>query len=665
MSLRADQIFVFAGAGISAAMPSGLPTFNELRDEILAQLGLASYVGSASMVSDRRLAVAAGLAPEPFMLTLTQTGIAVEDWLSDVLRPGRPNAVHQAIAQLAGAGARVWTVNFDTLIEAAVGGRLESIAWPGDPRPGAPVMKPHGTVGGRLIVTARQVLSPLGSEWRERLAADVAGRLVVFVGYSGRDLDLLPVWDDVLTSARHVLWFDKWSGSRPLDEIRKRNLLPNVDRLGLLSFPRPAPPPGGVRSGAPPSPSWDFVAWCQAMGFAVIGRPAAQALFDVPPRAILPPLPGRTEWARPAIQGLLGDYLGERRSYLQLAWRSTDRRQAIRCVGISLINHGGNMTAAALVSAAVLPPLGRLSQWREWAKRKRVTAWSRTARYNAVLRATRQLPEQAVSTGLILRSQALRITGSLDEAASTAESARLKALVERHPVRIANAAFQKCLALLWAERLNEARRCLAADFEPFAAVAANRWVAWADFIAGALAVRAAGYGDRDNIEALYRLQLSQDRFRSEALVDGVVSVMTARLSAYRLAGDQDLFIRELTALRDINSQRDRGERYYTSRNTFTVESLVIERAEFARIHQHNLDSAWQWYERVAASRYPLHAALGHLGLGLVEAERGEYPHHAETAREIGERVGCQLVVNRAQNLTGLVADRDFREVFFC
>lgn len=51
MTLQADQVFVFAGAGISASMPSGLPMFDSLRDEILTQLGLGSYVESAQTLS--------------------------------------------------------------------------------------------------------------------------------------------------------------------------------------------------------------------------------------------------------------------------------------------------------------------------------------------------------------------------------------------------------------------------------------------------------------------------------------------------------------------------------------------------------------------------------------------------------------------------------------
>jgi hypothetical protein len=66
-----------------------------------------------------RVAVAEGLAREPFKTDLRLGGVAVARWLGQVLE-GEPNAAHQALAQLAtGRGARAWTVNFDRFIEKA------------------------------------------------------------------------------------------------------------------------------------------------------------------------------------------------------------------------------------------------------------------------------------------------------------------------------------------------------------------------------------------------------------------------------------------------------------------------------------------------------------------------------------------------------------------
>lgn len=662
MAIDAEELFVFAGAGTSMSMPAGLPAFNAVRDEILCQLGLAEYVpGAMSRRGGAKPEVAAGLVPEPFLLELSEAGVSVPDWLRLILSAGQPNAVHHALAGLAAAGARVWTVNFDTNIEQAAGARLGCIAWPQDPAEGAPLMKPHGSIGGELIVTSQQVLAGLDQAWLERLSADIDGRLVVFLGYSGRDLDFQPVWGTVLATAAKVLWFDVWDDGQPADHTRKKALLWRVDARGDLIFPRPAPLPPGVLADAAPNPSWDFIAWCDDQQLAEPDPVRARQLFDRPPGISYPPLPGDIGWARPAVQGLLGDYRAARRSYLSLTLQPGGRGKAAAAVGMSIINHGGDGVAVLLAPTVLMPLFGRVGRLRETAHRKRVTIWSRTGRHSAVLRATRRLPPTAVSTYLILRSESLRITGSLDEAAATAEAARVLALQERHPVRVAHAAFQRCLAQLWAERLDEARRSLADDFTPYAALAASRWVAWADFVAAGLAVR-----DHDHGEAIARLALSEQRFRAETLLDGVVSVMVARLAAHRLGGDTGSYLREVDEVTRLSRQGGHRQRYYTRRNTFTAESIDIDRAEFARVHQHDLHTAEYLYGRAAASRYPLHAALGHLGLALVETQKGLPPRHADAATQLAEHTGCRLARRRARELRTHPAEEDvLREVFFC
>jgi hypothetical protein len=103
MSLSADELFVFAGAGVSVSMPAGLPVFDWLRDAILDQLGLGGYVTGPAGPDSRIAEVASGLVPEPFMLELSRAGVDVQAWLRAVLSAGEPNAAHHALAQLAGA----------------------------------------------------------------------------------------------------------------------------------------------------------------------------------------------------------------------------------------------------------------------------------------------------------------------------------------------------------------------------------------------------------------------------------------------------------------------------------------------------------------------------------------------------------------------------------
>lgn len=663
MTVTVDELFVFAGAGVSLSRPAGLPVFNWLRDEILQQLGLDRYVpagdGANSAVDDEQVAwraVASGLIPEPFMLELSRADVDVQSWLKAVLSAGQPNAAHHALAQLAAAGARVWTVNFDTLIEKASGNTLRTLAWPGIPARDSRLLKPHGSVGGDLIVTAEQVLAGLDDTWLERLRADARGRTVVFVGYSGHDLDFQPIWDDVLTDAPAVLWFDRWCGGQMAEAAHKRMLLRRTDASGRLTLVPPAP----VLPGADPNPSWDFIAWCQDQHLVSIGPELIQQLFDPPPTVKYPLLPGDTTWAKPAVQGLLGDYIGARKSYLRTALRSGYQRRAGAALATSFVNHGGNTMAALLTTATLLPGSGRPAAIREMAQRKRLTAWSRTGRHNAVLRATQMLPPDAVSTYLILRAEALRITGSLTDAAQTAQTARKQARIEQHPVRAAHAAFQECLALLWADRLPEVRECLEEYLRPYAELAATRWVAWADFIAGGLSVH-----DGEADKALENFESAKARFQAEVLLDGVVSVKTARLTAHRLRDDSAAYRTELTEVTDMSRHGRRGQRYYTRRNTFTADSIDNDHAEFARCHQ-DLATAWTLYERTASSRYPVQSSLGHLGLALIQAERGQTPSHATTAAGIAERIGSRLVTARARELLAKSQATDpLRQIYFC
>lgn len=203
-----------------------------------------------------------------------------------------------------------------------------------------------------------------------------------------------------------VVWFDRWLGREFFEADHKRLLLRQVDARGDLVFGRPAALPPGVPAGARPNPAWDFVAWCCDRHLADISPGLAAGLFDDVPALSYPPLPGADGRARPAVQGLLGDYAGARRSYLRAGLRPSRQRQAAVALATSFINHGGNGVAAMLAPAAMLARLARLVQVGEGAQRKRITAWSRTGRHESVLRATRLLPPEAVSTYLAANDSA-------------------------------------------------------------------------------------------------------------------------------------------------------------------------------------------------------------------------------------------------------------------
>jgi hypothetical protein len=655
MTLLARDLLLFVGAGASWSMPAGLPMFDTVRKAVLEELGLTEDDHAAELV------------PEPFMLELSRNQVEVVPWLREMLGgAAEPNAAHHALARLAAQGATLWTVNFDTLIEQASGGALTACAWPAAPVPAAAtgagtgpvILKPHGSFGGELIVTAEQVLRGLDPAWAARLRADVSGRTVVFLGYRGRDLDFQPIWDDVLATARRVLWFDR---ADPDEHRRKRLLLRRADDEGRLELrPNVARPPGAPPGD--PNPSWDFVHWCRCEGLADPDQALVLRLFEKRPAPAVPKLTGKAGRARPAVQGMLGDIRGARKTYRRMLG-TRDLRHAAHGLLMLRLNHGGRSVAFALRAARLVPPVGRLRRARQAAEWKRLTVLSKTGHYRAVLRGTARLPDDAPSTPLILRSASLRSAESLDEAAMVAAVAVHRARdCEQHPVRLAHAAFQRTLALLWAHRLDEARICLDDELAPYGALAASRWVAWTDFVRGCLAVR-DGLPDA----ALEAFELSRRRFQAERLVDGVTSVLTARLAALRGLGQGRQFRDTVADLAAVEGASGRGQLRYAGNHRFARDAVILERAEFARVHEGDHDAATRLYREVATSPYPLHSAQADLGLGMLEAELGHEPAHARSALITASRIGARLHASRARELLLAPAPAAGRpeEFFFC
>lgn len=655
MPVTLDRLFVFAGAGVSLSTPAGLPQFPWIRDELLVQLGLGAYVPPwprSGRLTEQQEA-AEGLAPEPFILALKHSEVEVISWLRTTLSRGAPNAAHAALAQLAEGGALVWTVNFDKLIETAGSGGLKVSAWPDAPAADAQLLKPHGTITGELIADSEQVLLGVRADWEARLRADVAGRTVVFVGYSGRDLDFQPLWDDVLQSATEVLWFDV---PLSLNELqRRRAMLRRTDSSGRLSFPTRPP----VAPGARDNPSWDFVLWCESQGLVSIDHQLTAALHVKPPAISYPRLAGAVAYGTAATQQILGDAPAARRTYLGMVRNGPDRRRALRHLIDVTLNHGGPAVARALVAGYLVPPIGPGRRVRDTIHRKRLTILANLGHHSAVLRLTNGAAAKGLSVPLMLRASALRMTGSLDDAADTAAEALRLALSETHPVRVAHAAFQRGLALVWAYRLAEARENLDDTQRPYAAIASNRWVAWADFVEAGLAIH-----NRDADAALLAIERGAARFRAEGLVDGRIDMETLRLTALRLMGDRSAYRQCRADLDVLLNPAGRPGTHYARGHRFTQEAIALEDAEFARVHLCDLEQAERHARFAAQSQYPIHAALGSLALAAVQTVRGQTPTTLDTARTLGRQINARLIETEADRLEAGRRPGQVFEVFF-
>lgn len=562
---------MFAGAGVSLPAPAGLPLFNDIRDALLDDLSIRHFEG---------------LVPEPFFLALREAGVEIGAWLREVLS-GKPNLVHRVLATVADQGARVWTVNFDELIEAAAPVRLDVCAWPDAPR-SATLFKPHGTLSGDLIIGADQVLTGLRDDWAAALARDVAGRVAVFVGYSGRDLDFRPLWHDILPTARRVVWFAR----------------PDPDAQSMIEQSLGVP----VDFHSHDNPSRAFVEWCASEGFVAIDADDLSVLDHRPSEREWPRLRGARGIARGGVLELLGDIRGARAQYAKVLLVPTFTGRSGKRLANLTLGHGGRLVAAVLRAAVLLPSIGPLASARRRASRKRINVLLNMGKHRRVLAATEDAEHSLVSTELILRAGTVRYLGSLDDAARLATAALDRARDEHHNVRAANAAFQIAIAQLWAGRPDAAAAAVA-TLTSLAALAAARWVAWSEWATASLRI----YRGQDCDETLRLLSQAQARFAAEGLSDGVISALTVRLTALRQARDIDGYRSARLELDQEMTRRGRGVVYYSRGHRFTAEAIAFEDGEFARSTGHP-ETASDKFEFVAASDYSIHRALGLLGL---------------------------------------------------
>lgn len=209
------------GAGISIPPPTRAPNFEQLRDSFLSRAGIDDLREKFRFKLDE-------LSPEQVFDALddkreeTRQAIRREIWWA--CEPKEPNPNHYAVAAMLAAGVKVWTPNFDTMIETAAlrqGIEIEVVA-PGSQLkvPGAALYKPHGTFpfpgdppreparhDYDLLFQASRVWL-LDEDWAQKLAADVRDQDLFLFGYRGADPDLTPVLLEALEDARSVTWWE-------------------------------------------------------------------------------------------------------------------------------------------------------------------------------------------------------------------------------------------------------------------------------------------------------------------------------------------------------------------------------------------------------------------------------------------------------------------------
>lgn len=211
------EAVLFVGAGIS--FDSGAPGFKDLRDFFLLPV-----LGRDTEKVDMR-----DLSPEQIFDLLddgrpeTRRSIRRALWVA--CEAGEPNPNHFAVSVLASEGAKIWTPNFDTLIERAAARSGIALDVRTDPRelaaPAPLLNKVHGSFpftgdppsepavhDYALLFTNPTLWNRLDSVWSERLAEDIEGRDLYLFGYRGADLDIVPALLDLVSRARYVEWWD-------------------------------------------------------------------------------------------------------------------------------------------------------------------------------------------------------------------------------------------------------------------------------------------------------------------------------------------------------------------------------------------------------------------------------------------------------------------------
>lgn len=478
----AEDLTLFVGAGIS--VPSGAPDFRALRDLFLRPL-----IGDDVTPEELEELGMDRFTPELLFDALddgrevTRRMIRRAMWQAcERCMPG-PN--HAAVALLGAAGARVWTTNFDTLIERAavrLGIPCTVIAAPDDARraererrPGTLVLlKVHGSFpytgdpavepeehDYSLLFRATDVWRTVGQGWEEQLGRDLDGRDVRLFGYRGADLDLIPPLLAHLPAARGTVW---WETTKALDnaEILRRRFGRTSERIR-------------IRVG---EPSDALIALAEERS----GRSLPPAARRTPPPVDVP-VP-RTFTARAAVRGQFVGAAAARRAYAGAlvrdpwALKPGAALRIVRSAGYDIPAVNAAFVRALRVAAWVAPNALPASVWELYAMFVDARRLARSDRRDLVLLANAPV---AASAGLLIRvaSKEKRI-GLLSQAAGHLHEAFAELRERERPAPALEAMATYNLA--WIERQRwrpEARSSLLEDYsaERMASIGFN-WAAW-------------------------------------------------------------------------------------------------------------------------------------------------------------------------------------------
>lgn len=229
-ALDEGRLLFLAGSGISR--DSGLPSADEL---LRRTLDLVLPASCDEGIRGRL----AGLQPELVYEAIIRVGgdrRCLRLWaaLSHEVQTAegfdvRPNAVHRFLVEYSWrAKVPLVTPNFDVLFELAADdlGIPYRVYLPRDEPPRdrsqLAICKIHGSIetcagafDTETIWTTACEIATFNAPWMDFLAREAEGRHWCFVGYSGRDIDLLPHLAGAVGDGPPIIWIDKFDEAAP------------------------------------------------------------------------------------------------------------------------------------------------------------------------------------------------------------------------------------------------------------------------------------------------------------------------------------------------------------------------------------------------------------------------------------------------------------------
>lgn len=219
--LKRKDLIIFVGSGISLFLPSKLPSGVQLRNTVLESLAIKTPVLKTDIETIKKE------DPAPERLYQIIHDFIGDNFLYslDFLKIDRPNSNHILLAKMAKLNLlrTIITTNFDCLIEEALKkGRLKEgtdffVYYNEDgfrrylhqqSRDTISVIKLHGSIKDKqsIIATLRQTGKDLSESQSQILDNLLKKHHVLFVGYSGNDLDIYPKILGMSNSAKGIYW---------------------------------------------------------------------------------------------------------------------------------------------------------------------------------------------------------------------------------------------------------------------------------------------------------------------------------------------------------------------------------------------------------------------------------------------------------------------------